>query len=160
MYALLLIILFLTCAHVDESQEQIYYSRINDEKLLETVKAITNLDSLVCSFIKKTKHFQITQTSYDLLSFRQQEELSVCARYGDINLEIVPDRKETKTSHSERLSFFVYDKYFDRLEEGDLALEVAVSTSEYTGKKHLYLLKGNTADSTYTIVYLLGTSKL
>ena len=160
MYVFLLILLFLTCAHVDESQEQVSYSKVDDEILMETVKVIDNLDSLICSFIKKTEHFQLIQTSYDLLSFKQQEELSVCARYADVNLEIVADRKETKTKHSDRLSICVYDKYFDRLEQGDLALEVIVSTSEYTGKKHLYLLKGNTADSTYTIAYLIGSSKL
>ena len=160
MYVLLLIVLFLTCAHVDESQEQVSYSKVDDEILIKTVKVITNLDSLICSFIKKTEHFQLTQTSYDLLSFKQQEELSVCARYADIELEIVADKKETKTKHSDRLSFFVYNKYFDRLEQGDLALEVVVSTSAYTGTKHLYLIKGNAADNTFTIAYLIGTSKL
>jgi len=160
MYVLILILLLLACAHVDESQKQVLYSKVNDEKLLETVKAITNLDSLICSFIKKTEHFQLTQSSYELLSFRQQEELSVCARYADIKLDIVPDDRETKTEHSERLSIFIYDKYFDRLETGNLALELVVSTSVYKGEKHLYLLKGNAADSTYTIEYLIGTSKL
>ena len=160
MYVLLLIFLFLACAHVKEPEQQISYSKLYDEKLLEAVKVIKNLDSLICSFIKKTNHLQLTETSYDLLSFKQQEEISVCARYGDINLEIVPDGNEIKVGHIERLSFSIYDKYFDALEEGNLALEVIVTTSLYTGKKFLYLLKREKADSTYTVLYLIGSSKL
>ena len=160
MYALLLSILFLSCAHVKEPKQQIAYSKLYDEKLLETVKVIKNLDSLICSFIKKTDHLQLTETSYDLLSFIQQEEISVCARYGDINLEIVPDGNETKVGHTIRLSFSIYDKYFDTLEEGNLALEVVATTSLYTGKKFLYLLKREKADSIYTVLYLIGSSKL
>jgi len=151
--------LLFACAHVDEAEREVSCARVYDLKWQEYIVEISNIDSLICSWIEENKTLQIDKKSFDFFSPAQQEGITTFAKYCNARIDIFTDTTEEIVEHKKRLTFLLYDKYFNRLGSGDLALEIGVSQTRYTGKKYLYLLK-NKDPKTYYIAYSLGESKM
>ena len=131
-------------------------SRMYEKKWAAVVQSITNLDSLICDYIEKNKTIEMCQSTFNNLSQTQKNKITLAEKYSGCNIEFIDKNEEdTNTEHPTRLLFSIYEKYFDHLEPGDLALEITVTKSALDGSKDLYLLKKN--GNGYTISYLLGT---
>ena len=94
-----------------------------------------------------------------MLSENQRGALNMCIRYSGNNVSFIgKEVKETQHEHPTRLSFVIYDKYYNRLSAGDYALELTVTKSFIEGTTYLYLLKKN--GSGYNISFLIGERKI
>lgn len=134
-------------------------SRMYKGKWRSVVHSIGNLDSLICTFIEGNTSLEMCKKTFDMLSEDQKGSLSTCIKYSGTHVSfIAPNSKETEVEHPIRLSFVIYDKYFDRLDKQDYALELTVTTSFLDCTRSLYLLKKN--GSGYKISYLLGEKKI
>ena len=123
------------------------------------VHNIHNLDSVICEYIEGNDGLELCKKTFEMLSESQKGALNMCIRYSGTNVIFIgKDIKETQWEHPTRLSFVIYDKYYDRLGAGDFALELTVTNSFIDGITYLYLLKKN--GSGYNISYLLGERKL
>jgi len=151
--------LLFTCAHVDTPDQEVSCARLYDIKWQEYINEITNIDSLICDRIEENMTVQMYKNSFTFFTAGQQERITTFTKYCNARIELYSDSTEFPVEHKRRFTFLLYDKYFNRLGSGDLALEVEVSESRYTGKKYLYLLKKN-APRIYSIAYSLGESPL
>ncbi len=154
------IVFFFFCAPVTKPAKEISYSLVEKGPRQRFIRAIENLDSLICIYIDETKGLQMHRDAFNDLSPLQQEEISRCARYGGTTLDFYTDDSEKEQAHPNRMNFSLYDTYFDKLGAGDLALEIVVKNSSYNGNRYFYLIHGNDKDSSYSVSYLIGTIRL
>ncbi len=160
MYKYLLIILLLFhCSQVRGINRDVSGSRIYKNKWKAVVSNIQNLDSLLCEYIEGHGEIELFKKTFEILSEEQKNRINLAIRYNKAKVNFLQqDSKETQIKHPKRLSFYIYDKYYDRLGVDDLALELTVTTSFIDGNIYLYLLKRK--GSGYYISYLLGSKKL
>lgn len=154
-----LLCLIVACAHVEKADQDVSYARLYDSKWQEYIVEISNIDSLIYRQIEENKTLQIDKKSFNFFTLTQQEGITTFAKYCNARIDVFTDTTEVPVENKKRLTFLLYDKYFDRLGSGDLALEIGVSQTRYTGKKYLYLLKKK-SPKTYFIVYSLGESNM
>lgn len=134
-------------------------SRMYKSRWESVVHSCPPIDSLICFHIEKNKQLELCKKSIDILSEEQKKKIELAIRYSGINISYIDKNiKETGDEHPTRLSFSIYDKYFDRLGTNELALELTITTSWVGGKKYIYLLKKN--DIGYSISYMLGEINL
>ena len=151
----IILILSLFIAHINGQEPETSGDRMYKGKWKSVVHTISNLDSLFCFYIETNKNLEICKKTFNNLSETQQEKITTCIRYSDTRVDYIHERvKESNIEHPKRLSFVIYDKYFDMLKSGNLALELTVTTSYFEGVRYLYMLKKN--GSGYSISYLVG----
>ncbi len=151
----IILCLFLCSLHTFCKDNDVSGSRMYKGKWKPVVHSCGHIDSLICHYIETNKNLEMCKKTIDILSDEQKKKIELAIRYSGINITYIDKNiTETETEHPKRLSFFIYDKYFDRLGQDELALELTVSTSYIGGIKYIYLLKKNS--SGYSISYLLG----
>ena len=160
MYKYLVVLTICFCCSVNHSlKKEISGDNIYNSKWNSVIKNIQNFDSLLCKYIETNTELEICMKTFERLSAEQKFNINLAMRYsGSKILFFKPDSKEPKEEHPKRLSFMIYDKYYDQLSAEDLALELTISTSRYEGHTYLYLLERK--DSGYMISHLLGSRKM
>ena len=148
--SLLLLPLFLFAKESELSSERIY-----KKSLSSVVRSCPAIDSLYCSYIEKNRKLEVCRESIDNLSKEQIDRINLAISYGGADISYIgKNEKESFDTHPKRVTFKIYDKYFNKLASGELALELTVTTSTTSGRKYIYLLKKS--DKKYKISYLIG----
>jgi len=156
---LALVLLLLQCIPLTGLKEGTTGARMYKSKWKPVVHTIHNLDSLICEYIERNDGLEFCKKTFEMLSESQKNALNMCIRYSGNNVVFIgKEVPETQYEHPTRLSFIIYDKYYDRLSAGDYALEITVTRSFVEGTAFLYLLKKN--GSGYTISFLIGERKI
>ena len=156
---LFIIALLFQCSKMRVVNSDVSGSRIYKSKWKSVVSNIQNFDSLLCAYIENNDEIEIYKRTFETLSEEQKKRINLAMRYNHAKVHLLEkNRKETSEEHPKRLSFYIYNKYYNRLSADDLALELTVTTSFIDGNIYLYLLKKK--GSSYHISYLLGSRKL
>ena len=100
---------------VNGGKQETVGSRMYKGKWKPVVRNIVNLDSLICTYIESNEALEMCKKTFDVLSDSQKSILTTCKNYSGTHISfLAPDSKETVEEHSPRLSFVIYNKYFDR----------------------------------------------
>jgi hypothetical protein len=137
---IILLILLISCGS-KTSPKITSLSLLPGNELLTTYSKIINLDSLVCSIIEKNDDLEILYDCFELFSMKQQDAIMACVKYSNHNLDLVDNPKKKIPQGKVRLTFVIFDNYFGRNRDNDLAVKVVLEEHDYKIRKVIYLLK-------------------
>ncbi len=126
--------------------------------------SIENMDSLVCAIAKAHGDIELSRSFFDCLSPAQKQHIRMCMRYGKGDLRLISARDGPLAPGHKRIVPELYEDYFGRNFNGDLALRVSIAEEylgeidSYRGTSTIYLLAKS--ESGYRISLRLGEAGL